>query len=210
MNDCTATRAGGLSAALIAGLLVVSAAGPVAALERDPKEKAELKACERSICAIALGKKPTGEALSCKLQKTWAKKEIADGAKQTSIDWSLGDARCSVDLNVPQSEIVTALTADQHDLQFPTHKATCIVDRDGEISTVTMNLAPKLTFENGQATAAKLGISDIEGPTILGGFVQSVATVQSTFGLFEGALTEEVNEFLGQKCGKRYPELAKK
>ncbi len=196
------------SSGLAACAALVALAGPALALEVDPSERDRLRACERNLCEIVLKKATTGEALQCNLQKTWAKDDIASGVQESSsLDWSLGDARCTLDLNMPQADIVSAMTKDAYSFQMPSHPAKCIVEKEGDTGDVTMNVAPKLEFENGKVTSADLGITDIDGTSVLATVVSGAVTLQNWTGLFQGNLVEEVNEFLHEKCAKRYPEF---
>ncbi|MEZ5775124.1 MAG: hypothetical protein R3D33_10610 [Hyphomicrobiaceae bacterium] len=194
------------AAAGVAAALMISAT-VAGAFEVPADEKDRLKACEKDLCEIIL-KKDQGADLACSLSKTWAKDKIKDGVSAKSIDWSLGDARCGVELSVQRDVLLKALSEPSYELTIPEHQVKCEIEGDDGITTVSMTLAPKLTFENGQATKASLGIGNVEAPAVLKGAIWSVAKVEEYFGLFQGQLVEEINEFVQKKCAKRYGEGA--
>ncbi len=192
-----------LAAASGAAMLLLTTV-PALALEVPADEKDKLKACEKDICAIILKKEATGADLACALSKTWAKDTIKEGIEAKSIDWSLGDARCSVDLSVKREILLKALTEPTYELVIPEHKISCAVEREGEVTDIELSLAPKLSFEAGKAMSASLGIGNIEAPSVLKGAIWTVAKLEETFGLFQGQLVSEINEFVLEKCQKRY------
>ena len=142
------------------------------------------------------------------MQKTWVNDEISGGFSDKGLDWAFGDARCSVDLALPQQTIVASLTEGNHTLEMPTHPVRCELDNDGELTPVTFDLAPKIDFENGEAKSATLNISNVEGDSFMATVIGGVAQLEEWTGLFKGEIGSEVNEFIGQKCAKRYPDLA--
>ena len=193
---------------VVGGAVILSLTGSVTvALEVGKHERGNLKACERQLCEIVLGKEPTAKTLTCDLQKTWAKKSLKNGAESKSINWSLGDARCKVDLALAQQPLVDALTLPKYKLKLPEHAVNCVVERGGEITPVNLSLKPKLKFKRGKAVEASMGIGNIEAPALIKSAIWTVAKMESNFGLFQGDILRAVNKFVGKKCAKRYPEL---
>ena len=195
--------ASGLSFAT--GLVLISLAGAsVQAFEVPADEKERLKSCERTLCEIIL-KREEGPDLSCALSKTWASDKIRAGVESRTLEWSWGDARCSLDLEIARASILSALEGDEYSFEVPAHKAICQVEHaDESITEVSMSLAPKIMFEKGIATSASIGMSDLEGPKLITGALWSVAKFEEWFGLFEDDMLDEINEFIGKKCAKRY------
>ena len=196
--------------AVAAGVVAVAVAAPVFAQSIKPaaNESEQLKACEKSICSAALTKKTDGD-LACKIQKTWTKSYIENGVRQKQISWTFGDAQCGVDVKLSNADIASAMSQPKHTVQFEKHTVTCNVERENEVTEIKVELAPKIEFEGGQAKTAWLNVSEINAPTIIGTAIWSVAKLEDNFGLFHGEMISEINEFLGQKCQRRYPELAK-
>jgi hypothetical protein len=189
-----------------AGLLLL--AMPVLALDEKAHEKENLKACEQRVCEIILKKDAKGEDLKCELGKTWSKAKIKDGIEKKKISWGFGDARCGIDLSLVRGAMVDVLTKPEATLEVPKHTVKCEVERESEVTPISVSLAPKITFKDGKAHKAWLNISDIDAPAVVKGAIWTVAKVEDTFGLFHGEMIEEINEFVHQKCGQRYPEHA--
>jgi hypothetical protein len=177
-------------------------AGPAAALEETAQERDKLKECEKRLCTLIVKKEATPGDLTCALTKTWAKDKIKEGIEKKKVSWSLGDARCAVNLAVPNATIVDAVAKPAHTLEFPKHAIKCEVEREKEITAVTVNLQPKVEFKDGKAVKAFLGLKEIEAPAVIKGAIWTVATVEDTVGLFHADILSEVNEFIATKCPK--------
>lgn len=199
-----------VSTAILATIAAVTAAGSAIALEAIPDEKEKLKACEKSICTMILTKDATGDDLTCAISKTWAKDKISKGAKEKSIDWGFGDARCSLGLEVERATIVKSLTEKTHDLVMPEHTVKCEIERGEEVTPINVALAPKVTFKDGKAHKAWLNIGKIEAPAVVKGAIWTAAKLEDNFGLFHGDIIEEINDFVHKECAKRYPDVAAK
>lgn len=184
----------------------MTALSMVTASEVEDQEKAALKACERSVCEIVTQKTATGETLNCALAKTWVSKDIQEGAEQKSLTWDLGDARCSVDLSVPQAMLVDALTAPKYTLAVPKHKVTCVLKGEKDNTNISLALAPTIAFEGGEAKSASLGISEIDAPTLIQGAIYTAAKIEENFGLFEADMVKDVNKFIAKQCPKALGE----
>jgi hypothetical protein len=182
-----------------------AALGPLSAQALDEKanEKEKLKACEQSICQIILDKKAAGD-LKCDLSKTWAKKAIEGGIEKKKISWGFGDARCGVELGLSAGAIVDALTKPEASVEIPKHTVKCEVEREKEVTPINVTLAPKITFKGGKAQKAWLNVSDIEAPAVVKGAIWTAAKLEDTLGVFHGEMIEEINEFVHEKCAKRY------
>lgn len=196
----------GTSAAWLLGLaggLLLTLCG-ARAFEVPADEKDKLKSCEKSICEIILKRETAGPDLTCNLAKTWAHDAIKSSIGRASLEWTLGDARCSVDLTVKRADLLSALGPGEYQLTIPEHIAKCELEGSDEISVVTIALAPKLTLKDGVAQSLSMGVGKIEGPTLIKGAIWTAATIEEKLGLFQGQLVEEVNEFVQKKCAKRY------
>jgi hypothetical protein len=186
----------------VALAVAMAVGGPAFGLEENAKEREVLKECEKRICSMVVKKEATGADLTCALTKTWAKDDIKEGIEQKKISWSLGDARCSLDLSVPRADIVNAVAKPAHTLDFPKHTIKCEVERDKEITPVKITLKPKIEFKDGKAVKAYLGLGEVEAPAVLKGAIWTVAKIEDTVGLFHGEIIGEVNKFVGAKCPK--------
>ena len=186
-----------------AGLLVLVSALPARALEEPPGEMQALKACERRLCSMVLGKEPTGDDLVCDVQKTWARSSLEEG-KSKGVSWGFGDAQCKVDLKLERKDIVAALTKPKHTVRVPPHEVTCVVEREGELKPVTARLAPKLKFKDGKADKVWINLESIEGPADVKSTVWAAAQIEDTLGVFHRPMIKSINKFLHRQCAQRY------
>ena len=190
---------------LAAGVLVVLAAATAAAhtLEVTPDEEASIKACEKKICTMILGKEPAGEDLTCDLQKTWAKSSL-EGGKSKGVSWGFGDARCNVDIALSRADLIAALTQRKHTVRIPAHDVSCVVVREGEERPVAMTVAPKLKFKDGKADKVWINLEKIEGPVDVRATVWTAAQLEDTLGIFHRPLIRSINRFVHRRCGERW------
>jgi hypothetical protein len=188
-------------------LLMLAALGTVAlpvgamALEEKRDEKDKLKACERRICDAIVKRAPATGDVSCALTKTWARKSLKESSEESKkVDWTYGDARCTVDLKVPRALIVTALTAQTVKLELPQHRVDCEIERDKEIDRVHFMLGPKVRFENGVAKQVWINLKKVEGPAAIKAMATTLAKLEDSVGIFQGTLTKAINKFVAEKC----------
>ena len=197
-----ANRPGRLIRTFLAVVTLSVIAAPAFALEEIANEKEMLKDCEKRLCGMVTKKEATGADLTCALTKTWAKDKIKEGIEKKKISWSLGDARCAVDLAVPRATIVDAVSKPAHTLEFAKHTIKCQVEREKEVTPINVTLQPKIEFKGGKAVKAYLGLKEIDAPAVVKGAIWTVATLEDTVGVFHGDIIAEVNEFISSKCPK--------
>lgn len=173
------------------------------AFDERKEEKDKLKACERRICDAIVKRAPATGDVSCALTKTWARKSLKETSDESKkVDWTFGDARCSVDLNVPRALIVTALTAPTVKLELAQHQVNCEIERDKEIDRVHFMLGPKVRFENGQAKQVWINLKKVEGPATIKAMATTLAKIEDSVGLFQSSLTKAINKFIAEQCPK--------
>lgn len=190
-----------IGAALLATAAV---AGPAQAFDTPADEKSKLEACEQSMCELFVKKEATGSDVSCIVGKTWAGDKIKKGAESKSLDWSLGDARCTLALSLKRADVVKALNDPEFELKLDPQAVKCELEsEDKSISTATLTLAPVLKFKAGKVDELTLGIDNIEAPTLVHGTIWTVAKLEDTFGLFHADMVSDVNEFIYEKCPAR-------
>ena len=193
--------AGTLLAAQIAGL------SPARALDEQAGEKQAIEACEKRLCTMLLQKNPKGDDLKCELTKTWGKSTIKE-AESKMVKWSYGDARCSVDLNLTRAAVVSAMTSESFTYQVPAHTANCIVEQDGQASTVTTRLAPKIVFKNGKAEKVWINLKSVDGPAGIKATIWTAARLEDSIGLFHRQMIKSMNKFIEKSCAKKFPQIA--
>lgn len=190
---------------LAGGLMVfVALATPLAALEDTDREKAGRKACEAKICRLILDKpEPKGD-LTCDLGRAWGKAKIKEGAQSKNIQWSFGDARCKLNVAIPQKAIINALTKPKFTFTADPHTVNCDVQTGGGIKPVRAVVAPKLKFEGGRVRKIWIGLKEIDGPALLTGLVWTTAKLEDSLGIFHKDMVKEVNKFLHKTCPDEY------
>lgn len=193
-----------------AALSLALFAAPAMALDERPNEEQDLKACERNLCSMILTKEATGDDLSCAISKTWAQNDIEKGASTKSgLSWGFGDARCALDLAATRDSVVSSLTKAEHKLEMSPHKVKCEIEQGEkrEVTTIDVELAPRVAFKDGKATIAELNITKVEAPTVIKAVITGADWIEKNLGLFHSEMIEEINEFISKKCAKRYPEF---
>ncbi|MCH9808640.1 MAG: hypothetical protein K0U74_12990 [Alphaproteobacteria bacterium] len=193
-----------------AALSISLLSAPAIALDASPTEKEDLKTCEKNLCAMILSKEATGDDLTCAISKTWAKDKIEKGAGTKSLSWGFGDAQCKIDLTAARSNIVSSLTAPEHKLEMKSHTVKCAIEQGEDVTNINVTLAPKVTFKDGKAQKAELNITKVDAPAVIGTVIKGAAWVEKNFSLFHGEMIDEINDFVHNKCAKRYPDLASK
>ncbi len=178
-------------------------AGSAQALEPGEGEQEAIKACERQLCTMVLGRKDSGPDLKCDVAKTWDRDTLKKG-ESSSVSWGFGDARCAVDLNLSRADVIAALTKPKHVVQIPEHEVQCVVEQDGKAKPVVAKVAPKLEFKNGKADKIWINLGDISGPTAVKATVSMAASLEDTLGIFHTSMVKSVNKFLHKRCGQRY------
>jgi len=203
MQHCRSPGAAAAWFLTAAGLVLALASTPVRALEPDPGEEKAVKACERKLCTMVLGKLPAGPDLACDIAKTWDRDTLNSG-QSSSVSWGFGDARCSVDLKLSRTAVLTALSPGKNVVQVPEHEVQCVVEQDGVAKPVVVKLAPKLIFKNGNADKIWINLNDVKGPTGVKATVSMAAELEDKLGLFHRGMVKSVNKFLHKKCAERY------
>jgi hypothetical protein len=175
---------------------------PAGALEALKDEKERLKACEQKLCRLVTRKTPDKGNFTCALAKTWARDTIKQGSSTGSVSWVFGDARCTVDLVLDNAMIVEALKGAEYTLQFPEHTVSCVIEREKEMTPVTLKAAPKIRFKDGRARKIWVNLKDVEAPSAMRGLALSVAKLEDSVGLFHKPLVKAVNYMIEEKCPK--------
>lgn len=189
----------GIPAAAVIGLLAWPHGG-AHALDPRKDEKARLKSCEKSLCTLVTRKSPSRGDLACALTKTWGKKLIKEGSSSKKISWGFGDARCAVDIKIPRSTIIAALSEPERTLDLPHHEVQCEVERSGSVDKVHIALAPRIHFKNGRAKKAWINLKKVEGPSAIKGLVWTVAQLEDSVGIFHRDLIKALNKLLVETC----------
>jgi hypothetical protein len=188
-----------------AALASVTLAPPALALEALPNEAKALADCDRRLCTMLLQKQTKGEDLKCNLAKTWARKTIK-GADTKTLQWGFGDARCSVRVEISRALLVAAVTQQNYKLWVPAHTASCVVEQDGTLQTITATLAPKIVFKAGKAEKIWINLVRMDGSSAITGLLWAAAKLEDSTGLFQQPMIKSVNKYIYDQCPSKYPE----
>lgn len=188
----------------VAALGCLLAASPASALDEGAGETKAIDACDQRLCNMLQRKEPTGEDLKCALTKTWAKSTIKE-ADQRAVQWSFGDARCTVQVNVSRGAIVAAVSGQEGKLWVPAHTANCIVEQDGQVKNLTATVAPKIVFKDGKAEKVWINLLNVEGPAGIKTTLSTAAKLNDSIGLFHRAMLKSVNRYIYKHCPKYHP-----
>lgn len=175
---------------------------PPALAERIAKEGQQRMACKKSICEAARSKTADGDALACKVVKTWPAQELKAKILKGSMDWSWGHAQCEAEIKIDRATVVKAKSEPKAELKIDKHKVACNLEKeDGkETHKITFAIDPTVTFEGGKAVKAVLGWSEVDGTTAAKTALWSATAVDNTFNVLQGSVVEQINEFFGPSC----------
>ena len=173
-------------------------------------EKEQRKACKVAICAAFHGRKP-GNDIACNILKSWRKEQLDKVVAKTRVSWPWGAVRCSGEVRLKRDILTRALGEEKLEVKIDTHRVSCKVERENEEpAEVTLELAPKVTFENGKATKAALNWGKVEGPKLVKGAIWTATATDNTFNVMQSTLIDDINAFIGTKCDEVKTEWAGK
>ena len=198
------TRTGGGMSAfsfILAGLFL-SAAAPAAHAQQGA-DLERIARCSRDLCDILRAPFKDGGPLQCEVGKTLYKEQIDKAMRARKLMWPLGDARCTVKLDIDRAILTRAMTQDRHTLKLPKQPADCDVEYKGTHYPVTLSLAPEFEFRNGRATSVLLGVQDIEATVVLKALIWSAARLEDNIGVFQEDFVRGLNSYIQSTCKAR-------
>ena len=183
---------------------------PPALMERLVKESAARDACKKSICEAQRSKKAEGPALGCKVLKTWPAPDLKDKILKGKLDWTWGHAQCEAEVKLDRALVAKIASEPKLEVKIGKHKVACTLEpEDGKEShKLTFTIDPTVTFENGKATKAVLGWTEVDGTTLVKTALWSATAVDNTFNVLQGAVVEQINEFFGTRCDEAVKSAA--
>ena len=123
---------------------LLAAGAPVAALaqapaaelspafiERMDKESKARDACKKSICQTVRSKKAEGDALACKVVKTWPSQELSEKVFKGKMEWKWGHAQCEADIKLDSATLAKVAAEPKLDLKVGKHKVACNLGEGG-------------------------------------------------------------------------------
>jgi hypothetical protein len=175
-------------------------AGPATVSAQQQSEAERLSQCSRDLCDMLRMPLSDGSPLRCEVGLTLQKEQIDKAMRQRSLMWPLGDARCTVKLDVERAIIARAMTQDPYTLKLPKQPGNCEVEYKGAKYPVTLAWAPEIEFSGGRATSVRLGIQDIQANLLLKAAIWSAAKLEDRVGVFQSAFVSGVNTYIGSMC----------
>lgn len=208
----TATMAAADPALAVEGAAPSAAKTETAAKPSDSPPEAELtaeekaerdgrKACKVAMCAAFRAKQATGGDIACDITKSWRKEQLAKLVGKLKVTWPYAGVRCTSKVALKRADLVKAMSEPKLDLQLDTHSVACDVNRDTEAATkIAFDFKPKVTFENGKATAAEMNWGKIDAPTLVKSALWTATAADNTVNILSSTLVEDINDFIGKKC----------
>jgi hypothetical protein len=96
-----------------------------------------------------------------------------------------------------------------HEIVMPVQKVRCTLAQktEGEPFTVEVSLAPKVKFENGKATEAKINWGEASAPLLIYPLIYAGTGLDNETNVLGPEVVRMVNEFTTKKCTELKVEL---
>jgi len=175
------------------------------------KEREGRKACKVAICSILHNRKPDGEDIACDVLKSWRKEQLDKLVAKAKVSWPWGAISCVSKVKLKRADLIKAMSEPKFEATLDKHEVKCTVDRDKEEKAdVSLDFAPKVTFEKGKAVKAQLNWGKIEAPALVKGAMWTATASDNTFNMLQGTIVEDINDFVDNKCLEVKDDWAKK
>lgn len=212
---------------VLTGSVVPSLAEPKPAIEGEtvkpsdsppdadltPEERAERdgrKACKVAICAAFRSGKTDGADIGCDVIKSWRKEQMGKLVGKLKVSWPYEGVRCTSKVNLKRAELIKSMSQPKHELQLDSHSVACTVSRAKDDPTnIAFDFSPKVWFENGKATKAKINWGRIDAPTLIKSGLWTATAADNTVNVLSGTLVKDINDFVTSKCDEVKSEWAK-
>ena len=200
-----AAHAGDNDASIISG---------VKEADLTPEERAERearKACKVELCrAFRNPGEQTSGNINCSIPKSWRKAQLDKMVSKAKVSWPWGSVHCMADIDIPRSDLVSAMKDQKYDLKLKTHHVACSIQREKKEATkIDIDFAPTVTFENGKAVKAKINWGKLSAPSLVKGAMWTATATDNTLNVLQSTLVEDINDFISKKCDEVKDEWAK-
>ena len=174
-------------------------------------EKDGRKACKADICGAFRNKRETGGDIACTVVKSWRKEQLSKLVGKMKVSWPYGPVRCTSDIKLKRADLIKAMSEDKFELQLDQHSVVCKVDQEKDAATdITFDFSPKVTFEKGKATKAKINWGKVVAPTLVKGALWTATAADNTVNVLSSTLVDDINDFIGNKCDEVKEDWANK
>lgn len=168
-----------------------------------PEEVAERegrRACKAALCA-AFRNPANGQNVACSLTKSLRKEQLQKIVSRARVSWPWGPVVCTTSLRADRNGLSQALGAAKHVVRFDRHEVACqIAHEDGPPSSITAELTPEVTFENGKAVKARVNWGRVTGPTLVRGLMWTATATDNTLNVLGSMVVDDMNDFVTAKC----------
>lgn len=172
--------------------------------ELTAEEKAERdarKSCKVAICKGFRNPQAVSSDISCSVLKSWRKAQLDKMVSKAKVSWPWGAVSCTADIKLGREMLAKAMSEPKYEMTLETHNVACTIANEGkEPSKISIAFAPKVTFENGKATKAKINWGKLEAPTLVKGVMWTATGTDNTFNVLESTLVKDINDFVSTKC----------
>ncbi len=168
--------------------------------EEEKKERETRRHCAVALCSTLHNHKPDTGDVTCNVQKTWRKEILTKMLERGKVTWPWGNARCTTDLKFDRATLVKSMTLPEFEAQFDKHDISCQLDGETEKYDIKLQIQPKVTFKQGKAVKATLNWGKIEAPKLAKTALWSATAADNSFGVLQGIVVEDINEFIHTKC----------
>lgn len=164
-------------------------------------EKESRKACKIDICTAFRNPSAAGKDVSCSVIKSWRKEQLVKMVSKLKVSWPYGPVRCTSQVNLKHADLVKALSDGKHETQLEKHTVTCSLDTTtADAKQLKFEFTPKVVFEKGKATSAKMNWGKIEAPALIKSGMWTATAADNTVNMLSGTLVEDINDFITNKC----------
>jgi len=202
----------GMSPSLAAEDVANPDLGPQVTSKRvlTPEEKAEKearKACKIEICDIIATKEPRGPDVACDVIKTWRSEDIVK-MLGGHINWPWGKAVCQSKLTLKRAPLAKAMSEASYKIAMESQTVRCsLYQEGGKPYVVEIELAPKVTFENGKATEASINWGEVSAPMLIYPLLYAGSGLDNSANVLGPEVVRLTNEFIGKGCAEVKDEL---
>ncbi len=173
------------------------------------KEKEGRKACKIDICSALRSKTAAGADVSCHVVQTLPKQTLNKMLEKGHVSWPWENVHCQSDITLKRAVLVSAMTQPKYEAAFEPTTVTCEIERGAgsDKYVFKVSLTPKVTFENGKATAAQLQWGEVDAPLLAKGVIWPITGIDNKTGMLSGQFTTMVNDFAVKKCDEVKDQL---
>jgi hypothetical protein len=164
------------------------------------------EACKIDICDIVETREQNGPDIACDVGWNWRSEEIVD-AMDGRVDWAWGEAACQADLRLDRTALAKAMREPRATLKVAPHKVRCGIRQDGKPYVIEVELSPRITFKNGEATDAKVNWGEVSAPAAIYPLLYAATGLDNSTNALGPEVVHQINKFIREDCAGVRNEL---